>query len=214
MSLVRANLTVSADGYLAGPNQSEENPLGEGGEDLHKWVFKLKSWRAAHGMEGGDENESSFVETEILGGAGATLMGRNMFGGGPGDWGDQPWMGWWGTNPPYHHPVFVVTHFEREPLEMEGGTTFHFVTDGVESAMEQAKAAAGDKIVSVGGGAQIVRECLVAGLINELWLTTAPLVLGAGERLLDGVADAGVKFEQIQAVAGPDAVHAKYRVTR
>lgn len=213
MALVRANLTVSADGFLAGPNQSVDNPMGEGTDALHEWIFKLKAWRATHGLEGGETNESSEVAEASLAGTGATVMGRNMFGGGPGPWGDEPWTGWWGETPPFHHPVFVVTHFEREPLEMDGGTTFHFVTEGVETAVAQARDAAGDADINIGGGASTIQQCLAAGLLDELWLTTAPLLVGSGERLLDGVAESGVTFEQVSSVAGPDAVHAKYRVS-
>lgn len=212
MAVVRANLTISADGFLAGPNQSVDHPLGEGADSLHDWAFKLKPFNEMHGREGGETNESSVVAKEMLSGVGATVMGRNMFGGGPGPWPDDPWTGWWGDNPPFHHPVFVVTHFDREPLEMEGGTTFYFVTDGVESAVEQARDAAGDADVAVGGAA-IFQQSLQAKLLEELWLTTVPLLLGSGERLLDGAFDAGAKFEQVQSVAGPDAVHAKYRVS-
>lgn len=209
---VRANITVSADGYMAGPDQSVDNPMGVGAGSLHDWVFKLRAWRETHGMDDGEDNASTEVADEGVQGAGASVMGRNMFGGGPGDWGDEAWTGWWGDEPPFRHPVFVLTNHPREPLVL-GETTFHFVTDGVDSAMSQAKAAAGERDISVGGGAQTLQQVIAAGLLDEIWITTAPLLLGSGERLLDGVADSGAHFEQIRSIAGPDAIHAKYRVT-
>ena len=139
MSNLRLSITMSLDGYVAGPDQSEENPLGVGGMELHKWFFPLKEFREMHGEQGGETNASSAVVEERRANIGATIMGRNMFGGGTGPWGDDPWPGWWGEDPPYHHPVFVLTHHAREPLEMKGGTTFHFVTDGIASALAQAK---------------------------------------------------------------------------
>ena len=150
MSKLKLNITMSIDGFVAGPDQSPEHPLGVGGEELHDWLVPLKAFRESHGEEGGEINASTPFAEDILGGAGATIMGRNMFGGGPGPW-DESWKGWWGDNPPFHHPVFVLTSHPREPLEMQGGTTFHFVTDGIESALEQARAAAGEKEVSLGG---------------------------------------------------------------
>ena len=154
MSKLRFNITMSLDGFVAGPNQSEENPLGEGGGRLHDWAFALVAFREQHGMEGGEVNASTPVVEESLENIGAEVMGRNKFGGGPGPWGDDPWTGWWGDDPPFHEPVFVLTHHAREPLEMQGGTTFSFVTDGIESALEQAKEAAGGKDVALGGGAE------------------------------------------------------------
>ena len=151
MSKLKLNITMSIDGFVAGPDQSLEHPLGIGGEELHDWLIPLKAFRESHGEEGGEVNASTRFAEDILAGAGATIMGRNMFGGGPGPW-DESWKGWWGDNPPYHHPVFVLTSHAREPLEMQGGTTFHFVTDGIESALEQARAAAGEKeVLSVAG---------------------------------------------------------------
>lgn len=210
---VFANISVSADGYMAGPDQSVDNPMGVGAMGIHEWTIKLRAWREGHGLEGGEVNASTEVAEAGVQNAGASVMGRNMFGGGPGGWGDGSWTGWWGDEPPFHHPVFVLTHHPREPLEMQGGTTFHFVTDGVESAISQAKAAAGERDVSVGGGAQTLQQVIAAGLLDEIWITTAPLLLGSGERLLDGVAQAGARFEQVHSIAGPDAIHAKYRVT-
>ena len=141
MSKVRVHISVSADGYVAGPNQSEENPLGEGGESLHDWVVALRAWRELHGMEGGEVNASNAVIEEAQANVGAEIMGRGKFGGGPGPWGDDPWRGWWGDDPPYHHPVFVLTHHPRDPLTMQGGTTFTFVTDGIHAALDQARTA-------------------------------------------------------------------------
>jgi dihydrofolate reductase len=160
---LRLNITMSLDGFVAGPEQSETDPLGIGGVQLHQWLHPLKAFRETYGEEGGEVNASTPIAEEILGNVGATIMGRNMFGGGPGPWGDDPWKGYWGDNQPYHHPVFVLTRHPREPLEMEGGTTFHFVTEGIESALEQARAAAGERDVSIGGGANVVQQYLGAG---------------------------------------------------
>src|SRR5688500_12933206 len=159
MSKVRFQQAISADGYSAGPDQSEKEPLGVGGESLHDWMVGLKAWREAHGEEGGEVNASTPVVKELETGFGAVVMGRNMFGPiGGGDWGDGSWKGWWGDDPPYHAPVYVLTHHEREPVEMEGGTTFHFVTDGIEPALEQARQAAGGDDVLIAGGASVIRQ--------------------------------------------------------
>ncbi len=211
MSELKFQISISLDGFAAGPNQSEEHPLGEGGEQLHEWVVKLAAWREPHGKEGGEVNASTEIFEEALDNVGATVMGRNMFGGGPGPGGEEPWRGWWGDDPPFHTPVFVLTHHEREPLEMQGGTTFHFVTDGIESALAQAKEAAEGKDVSLGGGASVAQQYLAAGLVDEMWLNVAPVLLGDGARLFEGVG-AGVKLEQLRAIEGPDATHLKYRV--
>jgi dihydrofolate reductase len=187
MSTFRCHISISLDGYVAGPNQSEENPLGEGGEQLHDWVVPLAAWREAHGHEGGEVNESARILDESRENVGAGVMGRNMFGpvsGGP--W-DEGWKGWWGDEPPYRYPVFIVTHHARESVEMQGGTTYHFVTDGIESALAQAKAAAGGKDVMLWGGADVVNQYLAAGLLDELELHVAPRLLGGGARLFDGV---------------------------
>jgi dihydrofolate reductase len=213
MSKLRANITISLDGYAAGPNQSEENPLGEGGEDLHEWMFGTKSWRESHGDEGGEEGPSNEAAERMHENVGAFVMGRNMFGPIRGDWGDESWKGWWGDDPPYHAPVYVLTHHAREPVEMEGGTTFHFVTDGIESALEQARKAAGDQDVLVAGGASAIRQYLAAGLLDELDLHLSPVVLGDGERLLDGLGT-NVKLEQLRAVEAPGVAHLKYRVVK
>jgi dihydrofolate reductase len=156
---------------------------------------------------------TAFVE-ESLANVGAVLMGRNMFGGGRGPWGDDPWRGWWGDDPPFHVPVFVLTHHERDPLPLEGGTTFTFVTDGIESALEQARAAAGVEDVVIGGGADVIRQYLAAGLVDELSISLAPVLLGGGERLLDGLGDSAIELEQVDAIAAPGVTHVRYRVVR
>jgi dihydrofolate reductase len=209
MSKLKLNIAMSLDGYVAGPDQSIENPIGIGGQQLHAWLLPLKAFREAHGAEGGEVNESTRFAEDILAGAGATIMGRNMFGGGPGPWDDR-WQGWWGADPPFHHPVFVLTHHPREPLEMEGGTTFYFVTDGIESALEQARAAAGDGGVSLGGGASVAQQYLAAGLLDEIVVSVAPLLLGAGERLFDNLGDHPPKLEQVEAVGAPGVTHIRY----
>jgi dihydrofolate reductase len=173
-------------------------------------VTALETWRRAHGMPGGDVNESTAVMEREVANIGATIMGRNMFGGGRGPWSTtEPWTGWWGKNPPFHHPVFVLTHHAREPLVMEGGTTFTFVTDGIESALDQARAAAGAKDVALSGGAQAAREYLGAGLVDEMQLHLVPTLLGDGERLFDNVADLhGLTL--VETVATPNVVHLKF----
>ena len=211
MSKLRFDISVSADGYVAGPNPSEEEPLGEGGEQLHEWVLKLEVWRRAHGREGGEVTESTPLFEEALGAAGATIMGRNMFGGGPGPWGEDPWQGWWGEEPPFGMPVFVLTHHEREPLTL-GETTFTFVADGIESALEQAREAAGGKDVSIGGGANAIQQYLSAGLVDEMQLNVVPLLLGGGTRLFENGAGAGLALEQALVVHTPDVTHLRYRV--
>jgi dihydrofolate reductase len=212
MSNVRFEISMSLDGYVAGPDQSEENPLGKGGERLHDWVVELEAWRQSHGHPGGEVNESTPVVEEQIANIGAGLMGRNMFGPvGRGDWGDGSWQGWWGDDPPFHYPVFVLTHHEREPLELSD-TTFNFVTDGIESALDQAKKAAGDKDVKLSGGADVARQYLAAGLIDEMELHVVPVLLGSGERLLDDVGD--LELEQVRAVEAPGVTHLKYRVVK
>jgi dihydrofolate reductase len=212
MSKVRAHISASLDGYAAGPNQSEENPLGEGGEQLHDWVVELKAWNESHGREGGEENASTPIFKEENENVGAEIMGRGKFGppsGGP--WGEDPWPGWWGEDPPFHKPVFVLTHHEREPLTLSD-TTFTFVTDGIESALAQAREAAGDKDVFLGGGADSINQYLAAGLVDEIELHVAPVLLGGGERLLANVGD--LKLEQLRAVEAPGVAHLKYRVVK
>lgn len=211
MSNVRVSLSVSADGYVAGPNQSLENPLGEGGEGLHQWMIALRAWREPHGLEGGEVNASSPVVEESLANVGAEIMGRGKFGGGPGPWRDE-WRGWWGDQPPFHMPVFVLTHHERDPLTLSD-TTFTFVTGGIEAALDRARDAAGGKDVLVGGGASVVNQYLAAGLVDELELHVAPLVLGGGARLFDGVGH-GLQLEQVRAIGAPGVAHLEYRVVR
>jgi len=209
MSKLKLNITMSLDGYVAGPGQSAEHPLGIGGMQLHTWLFPLKVFREEHGGEGGEVNASTPFAEDILANTGATIMGRNMFGGGPGPW-DETWKGWWGDNPPYHHPTFVLTHHPREPLEMEGGTTFRFVTDGIESALEQARAAAGEKTISLGGGASAAQQYLAAGLLDEVVVSVVPVLLGGGERLFDNLGGTPPKLEQVEAVGAPGVTHIRY----
>jgi dihydrofolate reductase len=210
---VRFQISVSLDGFVAGPNPSETEPLGERGEDLHQWVIKLAAWRKPHGREGGETNASSAVVEEGIADIGATIMGRGMFGGGPGPWGEDPWDGWWGDEPPFHHPVFVLTHHAREPLVKEGGNSFTFVTDGIESALEQARAAAGEKDVAIAGGAEVAQQYLAAGLIDEVLLNVVPILLGGGTRLFDNLGDAAVSLEQVEVIEAPDVAHLRYRAT-
>ena len=211
MSKLRFKISMSLDGFVAGPSQSVDNPLGIGGMRLHEWVFSLASWRAMHGLEGGEVNESSRVVDESLVNIGATVMGRNMFGGHPGPWdAGKPWNGWWGVNPPFHHPVFVLTQYAREPLELEGGTTFIFVTEGIEAALEQARRAAGGQDVSLAGGANTAQQYLAAGLVDEMEINLVPVLLGSGERLFDGVGDDLHGLELVRTVAAPKVTHLKF----
>ena len=211
MSKVRVHISTSLDGYVAGPNQSQEEPLGEGGERLHDWLVALKAWREAQGLEGGEENISNAVVAEEHGNVGAEIMGRGKFGPATrGPWGDDPWQGWWGEDPPFHKPVFVLTHHEREPLILSD-TTYTFVTDGIESALEQAREAAGDKDVFIGGGADVINQYLAAGLVDELELHVTPILLGGGAHLFDGVGPS-LKLEEIRTIEAPGVAHLKYRV--
>jgi dihydrofolate reductase len=213
MSKLRCDISISLDGFVAGPNQSQENPLGEGGERLHDWAFALAAWREAHGHEGGEVNASARIVEESRQNIGAAVMGRNMFGpptGGP--WDDE-WTGWWGEDPPYHYPVFVLTHHPRDPLAMDGGTTFHFVTDGAESAFAQAQRAAQGKDVMLWGGAEVVNQYLASGLLDELELHVVPVLLGGGARLFEGLGGADVPLEQVRVVEAPGVTHLKYRVS-
>jgi dihydrofolate reductase len=213
MSKVRFQITMSLDGYVAGPNQSMKDPLGVGGEALHDWAIELASWKEQHGQKGGVVNASSAIMQEMFENVGAVIMGRNMFGGGPGPW-KSDWKGWWGENPPYHMPVFVLTHHARDPLPMRGGTTFHFVTDGIESALNQARLAAADKDVLVMGGANTIQQFLAADLIDEANLSVVPLMLGGGERLFDNLGDSPPRLEQTRVIDAPGVVHLRYRVAR
>ena len=213
MSKVRVHISSSLDGYVAGPNQSQEEPLGEGGESLHDWLVVLKAWREPAGMEGGEENASSPVVRESHANVGAEIMGRGKFGpAGRGPWGDDPWQGWWGDEPPFHKPVFVLTHHQREPLQLSD-TTFTFVTDGIEAALAQAKEAAGENDVFIGGGADVINQYLAAGLVDELELHVVPIVLGGGARLFEGIGQ-DLKLEEVRALEAPGVAHLKYRVVR
>ena len=210
MSRVTCRISVSLDGYVAGPNQSMDNPIGEGGMALHEWAIATSAWREQHGGRGGEANADAEVIEQATQGIGAYIMGRNMFGGG-GEW-DESWTGWWGDEPPYHAPVFVLTNHPREPLTMQGGTTFTFVTDGIEAALEQARAAAGDGDVHIAGGAHTVNQYLAAGLLEELHLHVVPITLDGGERLFHGVGR--LSLEPVAVVASPAVTHIKYRVLR
>jgi dihydrofolate reductase len=213
MAKLRFQVSMSVDGFIAGPNPSEENPLGEGGMQLHEWAFKLAAWRKPHGREGGEVNASTEIVERALENVGATIMGRRMFGGDPGPWGADPWEGWWGEDPPFHTPVFVLTHHAREPLEKQGGTTFHFTTEGIVSALEQAREAAAGKDVSLAGGADVAQQYLAAGLVDELQLNVVPVVLGAGTRLFENLAGAALRIEPTSVVNAPDVTHLTYRVS-
>ena len=214
MGKVHVDITMSLDGFVAGPNDSPEQPLGEGGERLHEWAIDLASWRERHGLEGGETGPDSEVVEETIRGTGATVMGRRMFSGGEGAWEDDPNAdGWWGDDPPFRHPVFILTHHPREAVTKQGGTTFTFVTDGVESALEQARAAAGDKDVAIAGGANTIQQFLSAGLIDELQIHIAPILLGGGTRLFDQGA-ANVTLETTRVIESPRVTHLKYRVVK
>lgn len=216
MSRLRLDISMSLDGYVAGPSQNEENPLGEGGEQLHEWALPLAAWRNPHGEEGGEVNASSEVIEESLANIGAYIMGRNMFGGGRGPWGEEPWQGWWGDDPPFHTPVFVLTHHGREPLSKQGGTTFTFVTDGIESALAHAREAAAGKDILLSGGADIAQQYLRAGLLDELQVHVVPVLLGGGARLFDNVTGDGgdIGLECTRVVDAPGVTHLRYRVNK
>ena len=216
MGTVRFTITMSLDGYVAGPDQSTDAPLGVGGERLHEWFVGTRYFRATHGTdgEGGETGPDDDVARETYENVGATIMGRNMFGPVRGSWGDGSWRGWWGEEPPFHHPVFVLTHHAREPLEMEGGTTFHFVTEGPAAALAQARAAAGERDVLVSGGADVAHQFLAAGLVDQMDLHVVPLLLGGGERLFEETGGAQSRFEPVRVVCTPAATHVRYRRAR
>jgi dihydrofolate reductase len=214
VTILRLGITMSLDGYVAGPNQSVEHPLGEGGEQLHQWAFAVRTFRELHDMEGGTTGADDAIVAESLQNVGATIMGRHMFGGGDGPWGDDPWTGWWDENPPFHTLVFVLTHHAREPLEMQGGTTFYFVTEGIHVALEQAKNAAGGKDVALGGGADAVQQYMKAGLIDEMEIHVVPVLLGGGARLFDNLDGRQPPYECIRVVGSPSVSHYKYRLKR
>ena len=211
MSKLRFKISMSLDGFIAGPSQSVDNPLGIGGMRLHEWIFPLAVWRATQGLESGEVNESTSVVEESLVNIGATVMGRNMFGGHPGPWNArQPWNGWWGIDPPFHHPVFVLTHYPREPLQLEGGTTFTFVTDGIEAALQQARRDAHGKDVSLAGGARAAQQYLAATLVDEMEINLVPTLLGSGERLFEGLGDDLHGLKLVRTVATPSVTHLKF----
>ena len=203
------NFAISLDGYGAGPSQSVEEPLGVGGEALHEWVFATRTWHEMGGTEGGSEDTDDHFLKQGNEGIGATIMGRNMFGPIRGPWKDYEWKGWWGEDPPYHHPVFVLTHYPRPPITMKGGTTFHFVQDGIEAVLEKAFAAANGQDVRLGGGAGTIQQYLQAGLVDEMHVAIVPILLGAGERLFENL-DGGLGgYEVVEFVSSPAVAHAR-----
>ena len=204
---VNLSMSVSADGFVAGPNQDEDHPLGVGGIELHRWHID-------EGPESGGHPVNKQVMSEMMDGMGAFIMGRNMFGPIRGEWGDSDWKGWWGDDPPYHAPTYVLTHHAHDPIEMEGGTTFHFVTEGIESAYEQAKAVAGGQNISIAGGASCAQQALKAGLVDEVDLQVSPVILGAGERLLDGFEPGEPELELMRVLEAPGTIHIRYRVVK
>ena len=212
MGKVVVDISMSLDGFVAGPNPTLEEPLGKKGEELHEWVVRTNYWRERHGLEGGEEDEDSEVIREAFSSVGASVMGRKMFSGGSGPWESDPRsMGWWGDEPPFHTRVFVLTHHAREPEEMEGGTTFLFVTDGIESAVEQARAAAGDRQVLIAGGATAIQQALAAGLVDELQMHVAPMLLGGGTRLFGEGANP-IRLEATRVLASPKVTHLTFAV--
>jgi dihydrofolate reductase len=200
--LVVRSFSLSLDGYGAGPRQDLQNPLGVGGPEMFGWFMPTRTWRHMQGQEGGETGVDDDMAAASFAGIGAWIMGRNMFGPVRGPWPDDSWKGWWGEEPPYHTPVFVLTHHARAPLKMKGGTEFRFITDGIGAALEQAKAAAGGKDIRVGGGAATIREYLRAGLVDELHLVIAPVLLGSGEHLMHGLDLRALGYECVKHVAG------------
>lgn len=214
MAKLIADISMSLDGYVAGPNPTVDEPLGRGGEGLHEWAVGLASWRESHGQPGGDQNVDDEVMRETLSNVGAVLMGRRMFSGGAGRWEDDPVAdGWWGDEPPFGVPVFVLTHHARETVTKKGGTSFTFVTDGIEAALDQARAAAADRNISVAGGASIIQQYVRAGLLDELHIHQVPVLLGGGVRLLDNLADAKVGVEISRVIGSPTVTHLRYALT-
>jgi dihydrofolate reductase len=202
-----AGFSLSIDGFGAGPEQSVKDPLGKRGMELHQWAFPTRTFQAMFGKEGGSTGVDDDYATRSMSGFGAFILGRNMFGPIRGDWSDETWKGWWGDNPPYHAPTFVLTHYARDPIVMDGGTTFHFVTEGIEVALERAKAAAGDLDVKIGGGVSTVRQYLKAGMVDELHYAIAPVVLGRGEAMFDGIDLPGLGFRVTEHAATELATH-------
>ncbi len=215
MSMFRVQcLALSLDGFGAGLNQDLEHPLGVNGTDLMEWLFNARSWRTMHGLEGGEDGVDNRAAEQGMSGIGAWILGRNMFGPVRGPWPDDSWKGWWGDEPPYHTPVFVLTHHPRPPLEMAGGTVFHFVADGIDSALAQARAAAGERDVRLGGGVSTIRQYLKAGLVDELHLAVRPVLLGAGESLMRDIDLRALGYECAESVAGERATHVYLRKNR
>jgi dihydrofolate reductase len=213
MGRVVAEVSMSLDGYVAGSNATLEQPLGEGGDQLHEWAVRLKSFREPHGLSGGETGADDDLFAELVSATGAVVMGRRMFSGGEGPWENDPNAnGWWGDEPPFHKPVLVLTHHAREPLVMAGGTTFIFVTQGLESAIEQARAAAAENDVSVAGGANAIDQTLNAGLVDELQIHLAPVLLGAGVRLFERIGPELPRFELMQVLESPFVTHLRYRI--
>jgi dihydrofolate reductase len=217
MGKVTFDISVSVDGFVAGPNQSRDQGLGQGGEGLHEWAYGLKSFRELHGHSGGESSADSDLLREAFDAFGAVVMGRRMFGGGEGPWGsdpsfDDPWEGWWGDEPPFRVPVFVLTHHPREQLVKEGGTTFTFVTEGIEAALDQARSAAGEKNVTIAGGASAIQQYLKAGLVDEFQVHVAPMLLGNGARLFDNLGDDLPELEVTRVIESPAVTHVQYVV--
>jgi dihydrofolate reductase len=213
MAQLFLDISMSLDGFVAGPNATLEEPLGERGEGLHEWVFRLRSWRAPHGLEGGETGPDDDLIRERLERTGAVIMGRRMFSGGAGPWESDPNAdAWWGDNPPFHVPVFVLTHHEREPVEKEGGTTFMFVNDGIESALEQARSSAGEKDVALAGGASVAQQYLQAGLLDELHVHVAPVLLGGGVSLFGELGTDAPTLKLTSVLESPLATHLSYDI--
>lgn len=208
MSRVKvAGFSLSLDGFGAGPGQTLDHPLGRNGGELFQWFFPTRAFREMQGAEDGETGADDDFGRRSMAGFGAFILGRNMFGSQRGPWPDDGWQGWWGDNPPYHAPTFVLTHHARPPLVMQGGTTFHFVTDGIDAALQMARAAAGDKDIKIGGGVQTVRQYIAAGHVDEIHLALSPVVLGQGEALFDGIDLRALGYRTVEHVASPRATH-------
>lgn len=214
MGKVAFDISMSLDGFIAGPGPNPDQPLGEGGEKLHEWAYELASFRERHGETGGTTGADDDVLAEAFDRVGAVVMGRRMFGGGEGPWGAEPWEGWWGDNPPFRAPVFVLTHHARERSTKQGGTSFTFVTEGIVAAIEQARAAAGDMDVSVAGGADVIQQGMRAELLDEGQIHLVPVVLGGGTRLLEGLDPDRTQLEKTRTIDSRAATHLRYRVVR
>ncbi len=213
MGKIFADISMSLDGFIAGPEPTLEEPLGRNGEELHEWVFRLAAWRNPHGKSGGETGPDNDVIKESTANTGAVIMGRRMFSNGEGSWKDDPKAdGWWGDNPPFHVPVFVLTKHTRAKVNKEGGTSFTFVTDGIGSALSQAKDEAGDKDISIAGGANVIQQFIKTGLLDELQIHMVPILLGGGTRLLENLGDA--KLEKIRVIDSPLVTHLKFRIQK